>query len=411
FAPFLRGMSQEIVPRHVLEKSWKDGAFNSTWGVNTPPGKMVGSGPFILVEYRPAERVVLERNPRYWRKDAVGKVLPYLDRVIHVIVQDTNVALLKFRSGEVDLYGMRGVDVQVLAPTRVQENFTIYDAGPSLGSSFLVFNENPGKDEKGRPFVEPRKLKWFRNVLFRRACSHAIDRNAIIETLMNGWGYPQYGPMTVSEGFFYNVDTPKYEYDPAKAKELLQSLGLVDYNGDGILEDPRGKNVEFNLFTNAENDVRIRITNSIRKDLENVGIRVNFLPLEFNALVTKLGSPPYDWEAILLGLTGGPEPHFGQNVWHSSGQLHEWYPQQESPDTPEEAEIDRIFAAAVQELDPAKRKALYDRWQVIAAEQQWMIYTVSPASLTAVRNKFGNLDPRPIGGMLHNLDELYILQR
>jgi len=408
FAPFLRGMGQSILPRHALEDAWKKGDFNHTWGVNTPPEEIVCNGPYLLNSYRPAERVVLKRNPYYWRRDAAGKPLPYIDQVILVIVKNQDVSLLKFQAGEIDIYGMRGSDFQILRPLVYERDFTIYDAGSSTGSSFVVFNQNPGKTEKGKAFVQPHKLRWFRNVNFRRAVSHAIDRKAIIDTLMYGWGYPQYGPMSVSEGFFYNPETPKYTYDPTRAKTLLAQEGFVDRDGDGRIEDRDGKTVEFNLFTNAENTVRIKIGNNIRKDFENVGIKVNFVPLEFNVLVTKLSAPPYDWDAILLGLTGGPEPHFGQNVWKSSGQLHEWYPLQESPDTPEEAEIDRIFTEGVQELDPDKRKALYDRWQVIAAEQQWMIYTVSPAALTAVRNKFGNLRPTPLGGTLHNLDEIFI---
>ena len=81
---------------------------------------------------------------------------------------------------------------------------------------------------------------------------------------------------------------------------------------------------------------------------------------------------------------------------------------QETPATPEEAEIDRIFAEAVQELDPEKRKVLYDRWQTIVAEQQWLVFTVSPASLTAVRNKFENLNPTAVGGTLHNIHEIFL---
>lgn len=406
FAPFLRGMSQDIIPKHVLEDVWKAGEFNSTWGVNTPPEKLVGSGPYVLEKYRPGERVVLKRNPLYWKKDAAGNQLPYIETIVTMIVKNQDVALLKFQAGELDQYGMRGSDLKILAPEALQENFTIYNAGPALGSSFLVFNQNPGKTDDRTPFVKPYKLKWFRNVVFRRAVSHAIERKAIINTIMNGQGYPQYGPMSVSAGYFYDPDIPRYKYDPKKARELLVAQGFKYV--DDELHDDAGRRVAFTLFTNAENTVRVKIANSIRKDLEDVGMRVDFQALEFNLLVSKLQSPPFAWESILLGLTGGVEPHFGQNVWRSTGQLHEWYPQQVTPDTPEEAEVDRIFAEAVQILNRKKRKELYDRWQVIAAEQQWMIYTISPASLSAVRNKFGNLHPTVVGGTFHNLDEIFI---
>jgi peptide/nickel transport system substrate-binding protein len=151
----------------------------------------------------------------------------------------------------------------------------------------------------------------------------------------------------------------------------------------------------------------VRIAEIIRKDLERLGMRVHFTPLEFNTLVTKLTST-YDWDAIIIGLTGGIEPHFGKNVWHSSGHLHMWYPNQPAPATSWEKEIDRIFDLGVQELDRNKRKALYDRWQKIVSENLPLIYTVLPASMYAVRNKFGNLYPTAYGGVFHNIEHVYI---
>jgi peptide/nickel transport system substrate-binding protein len=134
---------------------------------------------------------------------------------------------------------------------------------------------------------------------------------------------------------------------------------------------------------------------------------VHFLQLDFNNLVNKL-SGTFDWEAIVLGLTGGIEPHFGNNVWQSSGQLHMWYPRQKSPATDWEKRIDQIFNQAVQELDKNKRKALYNEWQQIVADELPLIYTVLPASLFAVRNRFENLYPTAYGGAFHNLEEIWI---
>ena len=99
---------------------------------------------------------------------------------------------------------------------------------------------------------------------------------------------------------------------------------------------------------------------------------------------------------------------FGRNVWHSSGQLHMWHPRKKKPATPWEAEIDRIFDQGVQELDPVKRKKLYDRWQAIVADKLPYIYTVLRASITAVRNRYGNLTPSTFGGVTWNLVELYV---
>ncbi|MFH1202674.1 MAG: ABC transporter substrate-binding protein [Candidatus Omnitrophota bacterium] len=408
FAPFLMSMSQEILPKHKLEKAAKDGKFNFTWGTDASPADVTGTGPFKLAKYRPGEDVILERNPYYWKRDAKSRRLPYLDKVIFVIVQSPDVAVLKFLEGEIDYYGMRGADFPILKPREKEKNFTVYNTGPAFGSDFLVFNLNPDINIMNqKPFFDPIKLSWFSNLDFRKVVAHALDKKKMIEIVLNGLGFDQDGPMSPSSGFFYNPGLTRYEYDLKKAKEILRDAGFIDRNLDGFIEDRKGRTVEFNLLTNSGNTERIQIAGIIRKDLENLGMKVNLLSLEFNNLVTKLDST-FDWDAILLGLTGGIEPHFSRNVWHSRGQLHLWHPKQIKPLTKWEEEIDNIFDKGVQELDRDKRKVFYDRWQEIVSQELPVIYTVLPASIFAVKNKFGNLYPTSYGGAFHNIEEIFI---
>ncbi|MFH1784152.1 MAG: ABC transporter substrate-binding protein [bacterium] len=408
FAPFLRSMSQEILPKHVLEKVVDGGKFNSWWGVDADPAQIVGTGPYVLEKYLSGQKVILNRNPHYWRKDAKGKSLPYIEKVIFLIVQSDDVALLKFQEGELDYYGLRGSDYPILKPKEKQGGYKVYNTGPAFGTSFLVFNMNTGKNKNtGESFVQPKKLSWFSNLKFRQAVAHAIDKQSIIDIVMNGLGFPQTAAMSPSAGFFYNPDVKTYSYNLKKAKTLLKEAGFTDVDGDGVIEDKDGNKVEFSFYTNSGNTVRLKIAEIIRKDLEQVGMKVHFTQLEFNTLVRKLDAS-YDWDAILLGLTGGIEPHFGNNVWQSGGHLHMWYPKQEKPATEWEAKIDDIFNKGVQELDPNKRKMLYDQWQQIVSEQLPFLYTVLPASIFAVRDKFDNLYPTSYGGAFHNLDELYV---
>ena len=408
FAPFLRGMSQEILPRHILQQSVRRGEFNSAWGLNTPPNEIIGTGPFRLVKYLSGQRIALERNPLYWRKDKDGNNLPYLEKLIYMVVQSQDTALLKFQEGELDYYSLRGTDYPLLKPKEKEGNFTVYETGPAFGTNFLVFNQNSAKDEKsGKPYLAAQKLKWFTNKKFRQAVAHCIDKQSIVNIVMNGLGSAQDSAMSPSSGFFYHPYVKKYEYDLDKARTLLEKGGFLDRDKDGIIEDAQGNDVEFSLFTNSGNTQRVQIANIIRKDLEQIGFKVHFMQLEFNNLVTKLNST-FDWDAIILGLTGGIEPHFGNNVWQSSGQLHMWYPKQKQPATSWEERIDDIFNQAVQELDREKRKKLYDQWQEIVAENVPFIYTVLPAGLFAVRNKFGNLHPTSYGGAFHNLEEIFI---
>jgi peptide/nickel transport system substrate-binding protein len=413
FAPFLRTMGMEIIPKHKLEPFLKQGPreFSQAWGVGTPPEEIVGTGPFMLEKYEASQRVLLKRNPNYWRKDAAGNRLPYIQNVLYMVVKDIGVALLRFKEGQADIFGLRGEDYQVLDKGQGPDSYFIYQLGPTYGSEFLVFNQNTGTNSKtGKAYVDPVKLSWFTNDDFRRAVMYALDRQSMVDIAMNGFGIVQDGPESPKTGFFYNSKVPKYPYNPKKAKELLATQGFK-YAADGKqLLDAKGRAVEFAIITNSgSNNVRGKIAEMIIRDLSNVGIKANLVPMEFNIVVDKI-DVTYDWEAIVIGLTGGPEPHFGANVWRSPGIMHMWYPKEPKPATPWEARLDAIFDQGVQELDANKRKKLYDEFQVIVAEKAPFMYTVIPETLVAVRTRFGNLAPSYYEGVRHNLDELFIAE-
>ncbi len=398
FAPFLRQLGQEIMPRHRLEKVLKEGNFNTAWGIDTPPEKIVGTGPFVLSEYRIGEKVVLKANGNYWRRDKEGRHLPYLKKVVILIVSDQNAELLRFLQGEIDAISVRGQDYRILKPQEKIRDFTIYNTGPALGENFLVFNQNK------RAPIPSYKIDWFKNKLFRQAISYGIDRESIIRNVFAGLAYPQWGPLNPSSGYFYNPDVKKYPYRPEESRRLFLKAGFY-YSGNQLY-DAKGNRVEFTLLTNGDNLERIQTATIIIDDLAQLGISVHFLPVDFNNLVTRLSSS-YDWEAVIIGLTGGIEPHSGRNVWHTTGQLHIWNPGQQNPETVWEKEINEIFEKAAVELNNAKRKALYDRWQAIVSEELPFIYLVNPAAIYAVSNHLGNIKPSGYGGIFHNIEEIY----
>ncbi len=408
-APFLRTMNQEILPKHKYSSYVKKGKFSTALGIQTSPDQMVGTGPFMLESYISSQKVIFKRNPNYWRTDREGNRLPYLDKVVYTIVSDQNAELLQFKRGEVDYLTAKGEDFPGLKKEEAANNYTVYRLGPATGSNFLVFNLNSDSDPKsGKPYVDKTKLSWFSNVKFRQAVAYALDKENMIRIVMNGLGYPQWSPMAPSEGYFFTDSVTQYPYNIEKAKQILQSEGFVDKNGDKIIEDKDGNPVEFSFLTNSGNNVRVKIAEIIRKDLEMLGIKVHFQQLEFNSMIQKLDNPPFEWDAILMALTGGPEPHFGRNVWHSTGTLHMWHPGQKKPATQWEEEIDKIYDEGVKELDQTKRKALYNRWQQIVSDQLPFIYTILPERIFCISNKFGNLNPSLNGGLLHNLEYIYI---
>ena len=313
--------------------------------------------------------MVLRRNPNYWMTDGEGNSLPYLDSIVHLLVEDVEAELALFEAGETDLHGVTGDEFAGLKPIEEDGNFTIHRRGPSFGTTFLVFNMNPGSSaESGAPYVAPEKLGWFSNQQFRQALAHSIDKERIVAEVMDGLGYPQWAAISPAAGDFHNPDVRKYEYDVEAANDILDGLGWTDGDGDGVREDGEGNPIEFSLVTNAGNGARERITMLIAEGLDDIGVKANYQAIEFGDLVGRL-TGSYEWEAVVIGLTGGTEPHSGIGVWHSSADLHLWNPNQEEPATDWEARIDELYILGSQELDREKRVEHYRRAQAIAAEQ------------------------------------------
>ncbi|MCY3799959.1 MAG: ABC transporter substrate-binding protein [Chloroflexi bacterium] len=397
FAPFLRAMGTAIYPKHVLEQYVDDGTFESVWDIETDPAEIIGTGPFTIERYDPGERVVMRRNPNYWLKDAAGNSLPYLDSVTHVIVEDLDAELEKFLSGEADVHGVLGEEYAELKPLEADGNYTIHRRGPAFGTTFLAFNMNPGSiPDTGAPYVAPERLRWFQNIQFRQAVAHVIDKDKIIGEVQHGLGYPQWSSVSPAAGDFHNPNVRTYQYDIDRANRMLDDLGWIDTDGDGIREDDAGNKISFTLVTNTGNTVRATVTEIIHEGLTRIGLEVNFELIEFGQLVDQLVSS-YEWETMVIGFTGGSDPYSGIGLWHSSEDLHLWNPNQPAPATEWEAEIDALYIMGSQELDRDKRIAHYHRAQEIAAENVPVIYTTQSERLTAVRNVFGNTTPTLYG--------------
>ena len=156
--PVLMVNTGSIVPRHIWEpvKKVSKKAVMDFWGINTPPDKLVGNGPFLLEKNVPGERLIFKKNPKYWMKDAKGNRLPYLDKIVLTLTPDPNAELLKFQKGEIDGYALRGKDLATLVPEAKSKGFTVWNGGPADGYPALVFNQNPKavSKEKARTLHE-----------------------------------------------------------------------------------------------------------------------------------------------------------------------------------------------------------------------------------------------------------------
>ena len=413
FSPFLRQLGVPIAPKHILKPVTMQGksAFEAYWGPSTPPKNFVTSGAFRLVEYVPAQRIVYERNPDYYMIDEKNHKLPYLDKYIILIVGDLNNELLKFKSKELDLVGLRGTNVSVFKEQEKNSDYKIYNLGPDTGTMYLSFNLNTEKDpQKNKYFVNPKKQKWFNDLNFRKAVDYAIDRENMVFNVASGVGQPLFTPEPLSSIYLNEKIAKGHPQDMEKSKEYLKQSGFY-WDKQGKLYDKDGNKVEFDLYTNAGNTERESLGVMVKQDLEDLGMSVNFKPVEFNTLVNKLTNT-LDYDAVILGFTGSPlEPYGGKNVWYSNGTLHLFNMRKnydKSKITPWEKRLDEIFDAAALELDFDKRRELYEEYQKLIYDISPMIYLYSPVRISAVRNKFGNVHPTKIGGVFHNIEEIYI---
>ena len=398
--------SVAMLPRHLLETPYTEGRLARMWAVGTAADAFAGLGPFRLREYVPGQRLTLERNPFYWKTDRAGTHLPYLDRLVFVFVPSEDAQALRFQAGDADVTTrLSAANFEVLMRDRGRRNYDLLDAGPGLDYTFLFFNQNTVASNDA-PQVA-RRRGWFRQLAFRQAVSLAIDRDAIVRLVYRGRATPLWGHVPPGNKLWVNRSLPRPSRSPDRARERLRSAGF-SWNAAGALVDKDGQAVDFTIVTNTGNTERIQIATIVQDDLKQVGIRVGVVTLELRTLLQRLlTTHDYDACVLALGASDG-DPSTEMNVWLSSGGTHLWNPEQASPATPWEAEIDTLMRRQLTERDVQARKRLYDRVQELVAENLPVISLVSPSVLAGTTKGLGNLRPTIFDHhALWNVDELF----
>jgi len=336
--------------------------------------EMAVLGPFMLADYKPGATVLLKRNPNYWKTDEQGRKLPYLDSIRLDIQANRDVEMLRFKRGELDL--INSLDSEYFDKLAATSPQLVHDAGPSLDSEQLWFNE------VARAPIPAYKKNWFGSANFRRAISEAINRDDLSRVIFHGHAQPAVGPFSPANKFWFNGKLKPQTYSPDAALKALQSDGFRLENG--ALKDKDGNEVVFSIITNAGSKTRERMAVLIQEDLQKIGIHVNVVTLDFPSLIARM-TQSFDYEAIILGLTNVDlDPNGEMNVWLSSSENHQWNPQQKTPETAWEAEIDRLMRAQAASTDPKRRKEAFDRVQEIAVEQEPFIFLINKNALSAV---------------------------
>jgi peptide/nickel transport system substrate-binding protein len=392
FGPGVRILDNlPILPRHKLEPALRNGTFKEAWGLTTPAAEMPGLGPFVIDSYVPGRTLTLVRNPRFWKKDDRGRQLPHLDRLEFQIVADMNVEILQLESGAVDLMfsDLRPEDYASLRRLEEQGRVRLVDAGISLDPPMFWFNLDPAAKAS-----DPRRV-WLQATDFRRALSHAIDREAIVKTLYLGAAVPAFGPVTPANQTWYVPDLPRYGYDPDASRARLADLKLADSNGDGLLDAANGQPVRFSIVTNRGNTIRERTVAVLQEQFRKVGVTMDVVMLERGALIQRIISKDYD--AVYFGTEiTSRDPSSNLDFWTSSGGFHVWHMGQAKPATDWERRIDELMVQQVAAPDLAERQRLFAEVQRIFAENIPIIYVAAPRVTVALGPRVLHATPAPI---------------
>jgi peptide/nickel transport system substrate-binding protein len=363
----------------------------------SPQKELAVLGPYYVAENKAGAYLILKRNPNYWKHDAAGRPLPYIDSIRLDIQQNRDIEMLRLVRGEIDF--INSLDAEYFDKVMSENPAMAHDAGASLDAEFMWFNQVPSSP------LPSYKKAWFTSTNFRRAISEAINREDLARIAFRGRARPALGPISPANKFWFNSNLQPHPFDP---KSALQRLSLDGFHlQNGLLRDRNGHAVEFSIITNSGNKYRERMATMIQQDLTAIGIKLNVVTLDFPSLIERM-TRTFDYEACLLGLVNNElDPNSQMNVWLSSAENHQWNPSQKTPATAWEAEIDRLMRAQASSLNPAKRKEFVDKVQQIAWEQEPFIYLVNKNALSAILPSLHNAHPVVLRPQVYwNIDQL-----
>jgi peptide/nickel transport system substrate-binding protein len=368
---------------------------------HSPIRDKAGLGPFELSEYKAGSQILLKRNPNYWRTAPDGRHLPFLDSIRLDIQTNRDMELQRFRKGEYHL--MESIDAESFArlqadPATAQ---SALDLGPAFENEMLWFNESPEAP------IAAYKKAWFQSHNFRRAIAESVHLDDIVRLVYQGRATPASSIISRANQFWLKAGLTPHAYNLDSAKKRL-ALEQFRYQGKTLV-DREGHAVEFSLVTNSGSKTRGRIAAILQDDLAKLGIQLNIVPLDFPALLERIGRTG-NYEAALLGQVNEDFDPIGTvNVWLSHAPQHMWNPNQKQPATPWEAEIDKLIGVQASTADRKKRKAAFDKVQQIMWDEVPVLYLANRNALVAVSPRLRNVQPAVLNPhVFWNAESLYL---
>lgn len=360
YAPALISWATAIHPQHLLE-----GHDITKSNLARNP---IGTGPYHFVEWVSGEKIVLEANPDYFEGQ------PYIKRVVYRIIPDVSTQFLELQTGNLDFMGLSPLQYDRQTDTPAFKRLYNKYRYLNFGYTYLGYN-----------FKKP----LFQDKRVRQALAYAINKQEIIDGVLLGYGTAATGPYK-PDTWVYNPNVPKYTYDPDHARQLLAEAGWADSDNNGIL-DKNGAELSFTIVTNQGNDLRSKTGEIIQRRFKEVGVNVKLRIIEWATFLKEFINPG-NFDATILGWTGGPEPD-QYNIWHSS----KTGPRELNFIGFKNAEVDRLLEEGRRTFDLQQRKAYYDRFQYILAEEQPYTFLYIGDALPAVSKRFRGIEPAPAG--------------
>lgn len=370
YAPALLSWAMAIHPKHLLE-----GQDITKSPLARSP---VGTGPYRFVEWIGGEKIVLESNPDYFEGQ------PYIKRIVYRIIPDLSTQFLELQTGSLDFMGLSPLQYDRQTDTPAFRRLYRKYRYLNFGYSYLGYNLR-------RPFFQDKRV--------RQALSFAINKQEIIDGVLLGYGRVATGPYK-PDTWVYNPDVPRYDYDPDKARRLLDEAGWIDSDQDGV-RDKDGKPLAFTIITNQGNDLRSKTGEIIQRRFKEVGVDVKLRIIEWATFLKEFINPG-NFDATILAWSGRPEPD-QYNIWHSS----KTGPQELNFIGFKNAEVDELLEKGRRVFDQRERKKYYDRFQQILAEEQPYTFLYVGEALPAVSKRFRGVETAP-AGIRYNFNQWFV---
>jgi len=373
FAPFLTNMSMGLIPKHILQ--------NTDINTATFNQKPISTGPFNLVVWKPSQYILLERNDLYFGSRAKVK------KIIMKIIPDSNTQLMAYQKDEVDELQISPKDVDAVKklPNRVLYRYE------DLQYTYLGFN---------------LKKPWFSNFLVRQAIAYAINKPALVQTVLKGYGKPADTPCAPVSWAYPSADQlVKYDYDPKKSEALLVQAGFKR-NPKTQWFEKDGKVFEFTLITNKGNPEREKTAEILQQALKQVGIKMNIQVMEWSSFVKMITGPkdPKPFDAVMLGWALGTDPD-SYLTWHSSQ-----YPAGFNFVGYKNAKVDSLLVQGRREMDQKKRKAIYQEMHKLIASDLPYIFLYYPEVVISIHKRVQGLSKPGPAGLMNRIEEVHLIE-